>query len=58
MDENKKKTQENNTDEENKLYCEKYQEWVKEEEGCKHKKEYCQFRKQCLISLREKLKDF
>jgi hypothetical protein len=57
MDENKKKTHENNADEENKLYCEKYKQWVKEQEGCKHKKEYCQFRTQCLIFLREKFKD-
>jgi len=44
--------------EENKLFCEKYKEWVDEGEGCRHKSDYCQFRKQCLIYLKEKFKDF
>jgi hypothetical protein len=58
MNGNKNKTQENNIDKERKLYCEKYQEWLEKGEGCKHKKEYCQFRKQCIIYINEKYKDF
>jgi len=41
-----------------KLFCEKYKEWVLAEIGCKHPKEYCQFRKQCLLYFRSKFKDF
>ena len=44
--------------EEEKLFCEKYKEWVLVEIGCKHPKEYCQFRKQCLLYFKSKFRDF
>lgn len=44
--------------EEEKIFCEKYKEWVLLEIGCKHSKEYCQFRKQCLLYFKSKFKDF
>lgn len=40
------------------LFCEKYKEWVLVEIGCKHSKEYCQFRKQCLLYFKSRFKDF
>ncbi|MCC6026135.1 MAG: hypothetical protein LM575_04110 [Caldimicrobium sp.] len=58
MEINKEHTPKNANPEENKLFCEKYKEWVDEGEGCRHKSDYCQFRKQCLIYLKEKFKDF
>jgi len=58
MEINKEHTPKNAKPEENKLFCEKYKEWVDEGEGCRHKSDYCQFRKQCLIYLKEKFKDF
>ncbi|WP_156955584.1 hypothetical protein [Thermodesulfobacterium hydrogeniphilum] len=39
-------------------YCEKYREYVKLTDGCKHPKEYCAFREKCLIYLYKKFKDF
>lgn len=44
--------------EEERLFCEKYKEYVSVKEGCKHPKEYCQFRKQCLLYFKSKFKDF
>jgi hypothetical protein len=58
MEINKEHTPKNANLKENKLFCEKYKEWVDEGEGCRHKSDYCQFRKQCLIYLKEKFKDF
>jgi hypothetical protein len=58
MEINKEHTPKDVNPEENKLFCEKYKEWVDEDEGCRHKSDYCQFRKQCLIHLKEKFKDF
>ncbi len=40
------------------LFCEKYKEYVPAKEGCKHLKEYCQFRKQCLLYFKSKFRDF
>lgn len=42
----------------NRLYCEKYEEWVLEELGCKHPKEYCQYRRQCFLNFKSKFKEF
>lgn len=42
---------------EEKLYCEKYREWVLVELGCKHPKEYCQFKKQCLLYFKSKFRE-
>jgi hypothetical protein len=58
MEINKEHTPKDANPKENKLFCEKYIEWVDEDEGCRHKSDYCQFRKQCLIHLKEKFKDF
>ncbi len=52
------KEEEEKEKEEEKLFCEKYKEWQGAEERCKHKKDYCQFRQQCLVYLREKMRDF
>jgi hypothetical protein len=57
MEDRKEHTPKDPNPAENKLFCEKYKEWVDEEEGCRHKSDYCQFRKQCLIYLKEKFKD-
>ncbi len=54
MEEEKKKKNE----EEELVYCEKYKEYVKLSEGCKHPKDYCAFREKCLIHLYGKFKDF
>lgn len=40
-----------------KLYCEKYREWVLVELGCKHPKEYCQYRRQCLLHFKAKFRE-
>jgi len=56
MEESKDKALENSNPTENKLFCEKYKEWVDEGEGCRHKGDYCQFRKHCLIYI--KFKEF
>jgi hypothetical protein len=58
MEINKEHTPKNANLKGNKLFCEKYKEWVDEGEGCRHKSDYCQFRKQCLIYLKEKFKNF
>jgi hypothetical protein len=58
MEINKEHTPKETNPEENKLFCEKYKEWVDEGEGCRHKSDYCQFRKQCHIYMKEKFKDF
>ncbi|MCS7200295.1 MAG: hypothetical protein RMI63_07225 [Caldimicrobium sp.] len=47
-----------NRKEKERLYCEKYREWVVIEIGCKHPKEYCQFRSQCLLHFKSKYKEF
>jgi len=36
---------------EDQVYCMKYQEYQKLEEGCKHPKEYCPYRESCPIHL-------
>ncbi|MFN3504640.1 MAG: hypothetical protein ACK4Y7_00320 [Caldimicrobium sp.] len=43
---------------EEKACCEKYKEWVLIAIGCKHPKEYCQFRTQCLLYFKSKFRDF
>lgn len=44
-------------EEKQRLYCEKYREWILIELGCKHPKEYCQYRKQCLLYFKSKFRD-
>lgn len=53
-----KEKKEREEKEEEKPFCEKYKEYVSIKEGCKHPKEYCQFRKQCLLYFKSKFKDF
>ncbi len=52
------KEQEKKEEREERLYCEKYQEWVPVIKGCMHLKDYCQYRKHCLLYIKAKFKEF
>ncbi len=56
--EEEKKEEEKKEKEEEKLWCEHYREYVSIEEGCRHPNGYCPYRKQCVLYLSSKLKDF
>ena len=48
----------NEKGENEKIWCEKFKEYVNIEEGCKHFQGFCPYRDRCLIFLQSKLKDF
>ncbi len=45
----KEKIEQNKELEEEKLFCEYFKEWINLKDGCRNLKEYCPYRKQCLI---------
>ncbi len=40
------------------LWCEQFKEYVDRKKGCQHPKGYCPYRKQCILYLSLKFKDF
>jgi len=49
---------ENKNPEEELLWCEQFKEYISIKKGCQHPKGYCPYRKQCILYLSLKLKDF
>jgi tRNA A37 methylthiotransferase MiaB len=56
--EGNKKEQHEKKEKEEKLWCEHYKEYVNVKEGCRHRDGYCPYRKQCILYLSAKFKDF
>lgn len=48
----------NKNSEEELLWCEQFKEYISIKKGCQHPKGYCPYRKQCILYLSLKLKDF
>jgi hypothetical protein len=52
----KEKRKENKAEDE-KLWCEKFKEYVSQKKGCQHLQGYCPYRNRCILFLLQKFED-